>query len=44
MIAHNIANRLNMEHFWPQFEQMWDTKHLGSAYSRFLTTKKYIAF
>ena len=43
-IAYNIAQRLNLENFWPKFEQMWNTKYLGSAYSRFLTTKKYIAF
>ena len=43
-IAYNIAQRLNLENFWPKFEQMWNTKYLGSAYSRFLTTKKCIAF
>lgn len=44
VLAHDIAERLGMKHFWPFFEKKWGVRYLSSDFSRFAKTQKFVGF
>lgn len=44
VLAHDIAERLGLQRFWPIFEQRWGIKYLSSDYNHFTKTAKFIPF
>lgn len=44
VLAHDIAERLNMQRFWPVFEQKWGLRYLSSDFNRFTKTQKFVTF
>lgn len=44
VLAHDIAERLGLQRFWPIFEQRWGIKYLSSDYNHFTKTAKFVEF
>jgi len=44
MLAHHIAQRLNLKIYWPLFAEIWDEKYLRTYYNSYISTKKSSVF